>query len=296
MEIDGGAGAGGNDSEDGGSGWASSEEEEEPGAGANQAAANSGASSAAAAAAAAAAPAVQQASDLDHDVPEPPAPAPAPAGGGAALQAVASPLPVAVQFGSGAVISTEDIADDVGAHVDDDGHDGGAEAQMALLRARPTAPPPAHLSALAPPQPPELLAGSLDCGDEYEELCRRSAALQSAAAGLGLRLLRFAISRGWPAASTLLLKGLMVHCRLSFADVVALFPASGSLPAAAAAAAVAAPGLPLLHAAVTSGKLSMVRAVAAWGQRYGAPLRWDEPAAAAGGLTPLHLAAVLEDQ
>ncbi|KXZ54877.1 hypothetical protein GPECTOR_4g949 [Gonium pectorale] len=155
-----------------------------------------------------------------------------------------------------------------------DGVGDGVEAQLALLR------------ALQPEQP--LLEGSLDCAAEYEALSRAGAALQAAASGLGMRLLRFGVSRGWPAAGTLILKGLMSHCRLAFPDVLALFTGGGQAQAQQ-------PQLPLLHSAVASGRLLAVRTVMSWATRYRCPLRWDEPAAAAGGLTPLHLAAVLED-
>ncbi|GLC41554.1 hypothetical protein PLESTB_000702700 [Pleodorina starrii] len=146
-----------------------------------------------------------------------------------------------------------------------------AEVQMLLLR------------SLQPEQ--ELLEGSLDCAAEYERSCRQGPALQSAAAGLGMRLLRFAVLRGWPAAATLLLRGLLVHCRLGFGEVAALFRS----------AAGGAAGMPLLHTAVMSGSLAMVRTVKAWAQRYRAALSWDEAVPAAGGLTPLHLAAVQEN-
>ncbi|GIL55118.1 hypothetical protein Vafri_10728 [Volvox africanus] len=133
----------------------------------------------------------------------------------------------------------------------------------------------------------ELLEGSLDCAAEYEQTCRQGPGLQAAAAGLGMRLLRFAVLRGWPAAATLLLKGLMTHCRLGFEDVCQLFPAATGLLHGGGG-----PGMPLLHTAVMSSSLIMVRAVKAWAQRYRCSMSWVEPVVAAGGLTPLHLAAV----
>ncbi|GLI67395.1 hypothetical protein VaNZ11_011579 [Volvox africanus] len=151
--------------------------------------------------------------------------------------------------------------------------DPEGEVQLLLLR------------DLQPEQ--ELLVGSLDCAAEYEQTCRQGPGLQAAAAGLGMRLLRFAVLRGWPAAATLLLKGLMTHCRLEFEDVCRLFPAAIGLLHSSGG-----PGMPLLHTAVMSGSLIMVRAVKAWGQRYRCSMSWVEPVAAAGGLTPLHLAAV----
>ncbi|GIL82750.1 hypothetical protein Vretifemale_11687 [Volvox reticuliferus] len=151
--------------------------------------------------------------------------------------------------------------------------DPEGEVQLLLLR------------DLQPDQ--ELLEGSLDCAAEYEQTCRQGPGLQAAAAGLGIRLLRFAVLRGWPAAATLLLKGLMIHCRLCFEDVCRLFPAANGLLHSGGGA-----GMPLLHTAVMSGSLTMVRAVKAWGQRYRCSMPWVEPVAAAGGLTPLHLAAV----
>ncbi|EFJ41515.1 hypothetical protein VOLCADRAFT_98515 [Volvox carteri f. nagariensis] len=154
------------------------------------------------------------------------------------------------------------------------------EVQMLLLR------------GLQPEQ--ELLEGSLDLAAEYELTCRGGPALQSAAVGLGMRLLRFTVLRGWPAAATLLLKGLMVHCRLFFEEVRQLFPSPVAIGEGAAAAGSGG-GMPLLHTAVMSGNMSMVRAVKAWAQRYRCNLPWDEPASAVGGLTPLHLAAVQEN-
>ncbi len=153
---------------------------------------------------------------------------------------------------------------------------------------QPTQPAPRHLEPhqhphLHPHSP--LAPGSLDCTLQHEQLLRSSPVLQGATTSLGLRLLRFSISRGWASTSTLLLRGLLSHCGLTFRDVCAAFadvPGPGT-------------GLPLLHTAVTSGRLATVRTAVAWGVRYRWALRWDEPAAAAAGLTPLHLAAALED-
>jgi hypothetical protein len=65
----------------------------------------------------------------------------------------------------------------------------------------------------------------------------------------------------------------------------------------AAASAADASGLPLLHRAVRSGRPAMPAALMRWAGRWGARLNVAAaaPGPAGGGLTPLHLAAVLGD-
>lgn len=97
-----------------------------------------------------------------------------------------------------------------------------------------------------------------------------------------MQLLRFALQRGWAATSSSLVRDLVSAWQLPFAELASRFALEGP------------PGsLPLLHTAVMSGAFAAVQAAASWGARYGLPLLWDEPAA--GGLSPLHLAAVLPD-
>jgi hypothetical protein len=85
----------------------------------------------------------------------------------------------------------------------------------------------------------------------------------------------------------------MGACGLSYAQVSQRFAAPEP---AQAGARPGSEGLPLLHAAVTSGQAAMVAAVLAWGARYGQPADWAERAPAAGGLTPLHLAVVMPNR
>ncbi|KAI8476194.1 MAG: SBP domain-containing protein, partial [Monoraphidium minutum] len=95
------------------------------------------------------------------------------------------------------------------------------------------------------------------------------------------RLLAFACDMGWAgvAAAVLPLAGARCACA---ADIVA-----------AIHGATAHDGLSLLHRAVRSGSLAMVQGVLAWGARHG--YRWDVSEGGPLGVSPLHLAALLDD-
>jgi hypothetical protein len=95
------------------------------------------------------------------------------------------------------------------------------------------------------------------------------------------RLLAFACDMGWAsvAAAVLPLAGARCACA---ADIVA-----------AIHEATAHDGLSLLHRAVRSGSLPLVRGMLEWGARHA--YSWDVGAGGPLGISPLHLAALLDD-
>jgi hypothetical protein len=95
------------------------------------------------------------------------------------------------------------------------------------------------------------------------------------------RLLAFACDQGWAGVAAAVLPLASARCACA-ADIVA-----------AIHEATAHDGLSLLHRAVRSGSLPLVRGMLEWGAARG--YRWDVGAGGPLGISPLHLAALLDD-
>ena len=121
------------------------------------------------------------------------------------------------------------------------------------------------------------------------------------------RLLATACDMGWAAVATAVLPLACAKCACA-AEMVAAIHASTCTATAAdmagsssnlqAKEAAGAPGgsgnsLSLLHRAVRSGSLPLLSGMLAWGEAHG--YRWPVDCAGAGGVTPLHLCALMDD-
>jgi|APGre2960657404_1045060.scaffolds.fasta_scaffold25230_2 hypothetical protein len=95
------------------------------------------------------------------------------------------------------------------------------------------------------------------------------------------RLLAFAVDMGWPATAARMLPLACAGCACS-ADVVASIHRANPCD-----------GLNLVHRAVRSGSLPVLRGLLAWGEHHG--YDWRPTLAGPHGITPLHLAALLDD-
>lgn len=93
---------------------------------------------------------------------------------------------------------------------------------------------------------------------------------------LGVRLLTFACSRGWPQTANLLISGLL-HIGLDLPTIDA--------------AVTGLKGSGLLHTALQAQSPGLVWLLHAWGERC--DHCWDLGAEGPHGVTPMHLAAVL---
>ncbi|KAG1672795.1 hypothetical protein FOA52_002783 [Chlamydomonas sp. UWO 241] len=127
------------------------------------------------------------------------------------------------------------------------------------------------------------------------------------------RLLAFACDMGWACVAQRVLPIAMAPCGGASATVDAVHAATTPSPARTLPSLVWAPasnsnsspsaphqsvgssgaGLSLLHRAVRSGSLSLVSGMLHWGLERG--YAWRGDTAGPGGLTPLHLAALVED-
>ncbi|KAG2485925.1 hypothetical protein HYH03_015369 [Edaphochlamys debaryana] len=112
------------------------------------------------------------------------------------------------------------------------------------------------------------------------------------------RLLAMACDMGWAAVASAVLPLACARCSCAAEMVAAIHAAS--VPSAAAAGAAAGSekekdsrGLTLLHRAVRSGSIPLLAGMLAWGDSHG--YRWRVDAAGPAGITPLHLAAMLDD-
>eukprot|EP00775_Hariotina_reticulata_P007109 gene7109-7323_t len=114
----------------------------------------------------------------------------------------------------------------------------------------------------------------------FEKACSLDSHFLQRGTDVGVALLSYCVDRGWPATCQMVLDVLLAHAALvcSFAAV--------------AAAVADRDGLGLLHRAVRSGSCSMVLTVLRWGEKHSCCFPWD--AAGPLGLTPLHLAALLD--